>query len=326
MRPRCVHCDAGKWTVDAVWGLLDSLFAYVLAFHETKYNTGIGICCRYGNNSERMAPTGQWWQIHKQIHSPHTKAQNELLKHFSILFKEASGSMKVVQPSFQLILWCARRSRWLMFYLWNLKIIHVCDEKSHELTRWFVPSGFPINSWGTPGTHCSPFFTAFITISQVLWARVEFTSTLGAFRLIFSYSLCQVRFFSAEPVCQRVQTQDHLTCLHLHQPDEFAVSQEVARHAYYHLWHSKSTPFLLFSPSPMLFFPIFCLAACSRVVRNRLWHFVTWQSGEIMLRLHRPASTQQPNVHQGLMRGPTGWLVSASAWGTLASLPTFTGL
>lgn len=49
-------------------------------------------------------------------------------------------------------------------------------------------------------------------------------------------------------------------------------------------------PPFLSSPSLLFLFPIFSLIACSHVVKNRLWHFVTWQSSKIMLRLHHPAS------------------------------------
>lgn len=58
-------------------------------------------------------------------------------------------------------------------------------------------------------------------------------------------------------------------------------------------------PPFLSSPSLLFLFPIFSLIACSRVVRDRLWHFVTWQSGEIMLRLHRPASTPTAECPSG---------------------------
>lgn len=59
-------------------------------------------------------------------------------------------------------------------------------------------------------------------------------------------------------------------------------------------------PFLsTLSLSLLFLFPIFSLIACSRVVRDRFWHFVTWQSGKIMLRLHRPASTPTAKCPSG---------------------------
>lgn len=57
--------------------------------------------------------------------------------------------------------------------------------------------------------------------------------------------------------------------------------------------------FSLVSLSLLCLFPIFSLIACSRVVRDRFWHFVTWQSGKIMLRLHRPASTPTAKCPSG---------------------------
>ena len=58
-------------------------------------------------------------------------------------------------------------------------------------------------------------------------------------------------------------------------------------------------PPFLSSPSLFFLFPIFTLIACSRVDRNRLWHFVTWQLGKIMLRLHHPASTPTAECPSG---------------------------
>lgn len=81
-------------------------------------------------------------------------------------------------------------------------------------------------------------------ISQILCASEEINKS---FPPHFSHSLCQVLSFTAvsspeEPGTRSFELQTPLT---LNQPDEYAVSQEVARHAYYHLWHSKSSPLFL---------------------------------------------------------------------------------
>lgn len=61
----------------------------------------------------------------------------------------------------------------------------------------------------------------------------------------------------------------------------------------------KLTFFSSLSLSLLFLSSIFSIIACSRVVRDRSWHFVTWQSGKIMLRLHRPASTPTAKCPSG---------------------------
>lgn len=84
-------------------------------------------------------------------------------------------------------------------------------------------------------------------------------------------------------------------------------------------------PPCLCSPSLLFLFPIFTLIAWSRVVRNRLWHFVTWQSGKIMLRLHRPASTPTAECPSGACERSRWMACLYKCWGH-ACLPDYTSV
>ena len=67
--------------------------------------------------------------------------------------------------------------------------------------------------------------------------------------------------------------------------------------------------------------------AWSQVVKNRLWHFVTWQSGSIMPPLSRAAIPPPAVCPSGAREWPPLDRLSPTCTGaTLGSLPAFTSL
>jgi len=109
--------------------------------------------------------------------------------------------------------------------------------------------------------------------------------------------------------------------LPFNQPDESAVTQEVARHAYWHLWPSKSSP--LFSSRLHLFSFSYSLTSpavgLSGTDCDTLWHGSRAKLCCASVALPVPG---QSNVHQGSVRDPAGWLVSTNCLGR-ACLPAY---
>lgn len=149
-----------------------------------------------------------------------------------------------------------------------------------------------------------------------MYAREAVVSTIRDPHLILSHSLCQILSFTAESarlihLWLKINPMNRLSPRKW--PDKLITTSGTPNQAPFSLdsLFYSSFPFSLSSPAVVL----------SGTDFDTLWHGSRAKLCCASIVLPVP---QQPNVRQGPVRGPVGWLVSTSARGTSVSLPTFT--